>query len=64
MNKELNSKIISIKTKEVDHSVVVGLPNKSISLEESIEQLKKSFQHEDDKTIMNDMIQKLNDESK
>jgi len=64
MNKELNSKIISIKTKEVDHSVVVPIPNKSISLEESIEQIKSRFKYEDDKTIMNDMIQKLKDESK
>ena len=53
-------KIISIKSKEVDWSEII--PNKSMTIEESIEQIKSRFKYEDDKTIMNDMIQKLKDE--
>jgi hypothetical protein len=53
------NKIISTKIKEVDQSNVVS--NKPMTIEESIEHIKKSFQYEDDKTLMNYMIQKLNE---
>ena len=58
MSKEpqIIGRIISTEIKETDYSNVVP---KFMSIEESIENIKKSFQFEEDKTLMNKLIEEL-----
>ena len=59
MSKEENiiGAIISTEIKEVDKSKVV--PTTQMSLEETITEIKKRFQFEEDKTMMNKIIAEL-----
>jgi hypothetical protein len=50
-------RIISTQIREIDHSQVI--PNEHISIEESIELIKDRFKFEEDKTLMNKMIEEL-----
>jgi hypothetical protein len=63
MSKEpkIIGKIIYTQIKETDYSNVV--PN-FMSIEESIEKIKKSFQFEEDKTLMNKLIEELLNQNK
>ena len=63
MSKEpkIIGKVISTQIKEIDYSNVV--PN-FMSIEESIENIKKSFQFEEDKTLMNKLIEELLNQNK
>jgi hypothetical protein len=63
MSKEpkIIGKIISTQIKEIDYSNVV--PN-FMSIEESIEKIKKAFQFEEDKTLMNKLIEELLNQNK
>ena len=58
MSKEpkIIGRIISTEIKEIDYSNVVP---KFMSIEESIENIKKSSQFEEDKTLMNKLIEEL-----
>ena len=58
MSKEENiiGTIISTQIKEIDYSNVV--PN-FMSTEETVENIKKSFQFEEDKTLMNKLIEEV-----
>ena len=53
--------IISTEIKEVDYSNVVP---KFMSIEESIENIKKRFEFEEDKTLMNKLIAEQLDQNK
>lgn len=63
MSKEpkIIGRIISTEIKEIDYSNVVP---KFMSIEESIENIKKSFQFEEDKTLMNKLIEELLNQNK
>jgi hypothetical protein len=55
-------RIIDIQVKEIDKSFVPNTDN--MSLEESIEYVKSLFEFEEDKTIMNKMIEELKNQNK
>ena len=57
MNKRppIIGRIISTQIKEIDHSQVI--PNEDISIEESVELIKDRFKFEEDKTLMNKIIE-------
>ena len=58
MSKEpkIIGRIISTQIKEIDYSNIV--PN-FMSMEETVENIKKSFQFEEDKTLMNKLIEEV-----
>ena len=63
MSKEpkIIGRIISTQIKEIDYSNVV--PN-FMSLEETIAEIKKRFEFEEDKTMMNKIIEELLNQNK
>ena len=62
-NRPVIGRIINTqKIKEIDKSFVPNTDN--MSLEESIEYVKSLFEFEEDKTIMNKMIEELKNQNK
>lgn len=64
MSKEppIIGRIISYEIREIDHSIVTNTEN--ISTKEKIEHIKNLFELEEDKTIMNKMIEELLNQDK
>ena len=55
-------RIIYSEIKEIDHSIVTNTDD--MSIDEQIEYIKDLFEFEEDKTIMNQMIEKLLNQNK
>ena len=54
---QIIGKIIATRSREIDHSR--GTVNNVMTLEETIEQIKDMCEFEEDKTLMNSMIEEV-----
>jgi len=61
-NAPIIGRILDIRVKEIDKSFVPNTDN--MTIEESIEYVKSLFEFEEDKTIMNKMIEEIKNQNK
>ena len=64
MSKEppISFRIIYSEIKEIDHSIITNTDD--MSIDEQIEYIKSLFEFEEDKTVMNEMIEELLNQNK
>ena len=61
-NAPIIGRILDIRVKEIDKSFVPNTDN--MTIEESIDYVKSLFEFEEDKTIMNKMIEEIKNQNK